>query len=75
MKSYPQALTTDAIAERVSTVVNDTASLSRVLVSKIRRKIKAIGAPVPIKTVHWHRSYIWDPRGGGDEVSEVAAEA
>jgi DNA-binding response OmpR family regulator len=62
MKAYPGFLTTDALGERLGSEVDDVNQLIRVLVCRMRRKLRAIGAPNAIATMRGHHSYQWDPR-------------
>jgi DNA-binding response OmpR family regulator len=63
MKAYPGFLTLSAIAERISERdLEAPDNLVRVLVCRIRKKLRDLGAPVPIVTLSQHHAYEWDPR-------------
>lgn len=63
MKSYPDHLSTMAIAERVGCEETlDPSSSVRVMIWRIRRKLRQADAPDAIMTMpHYHYAYIWSP--------------
>lgn len=71
MKAYPRHLTISALLERV-TIDKENDNLISVHVSRVRKKLRAIGAPNPIRTMS--RAYIWEPRGVGDETADATAK-
>lgn len=69
MKAYPDHVTKPTLLDRIGS--DGMNNLIQVLVCRIRAKLREIGAPDPIETVH-NRGYRWKP-GGGDEVAETLA--
>lgn len=62
MKAYPRRVTISALLERVSYGDVDDDNLIRVHVSRIRARLRELGAPQPVKTLR-PNAYIWEPRG------------
>lgn len=60
MKSYPSHVTTMGLVERLDSGSDDPDGIIRIHVCRIRRALRALGAPQPIRTLS--RAYVWDPQ-------------
>jgi DNA-binding response OmpR family regulator len=71
MKNFPHYVTKPVLMERIGSDSDDD-NMITILVSRIRRKFREMGAPNAIATIAQHRSYAWSTGGG---LNEVVSEA
>lgn len=71
LKAYPDCVRKPTLLDRLdSEGVNNTI---QVIICRIRRKLKDVGAPESIETV-WGQGYRWKP-GGGDDIAAKIVES